>query len=101
MFRINGLEQSRADEKIAFTLYFLVFRYGKPLKNGRYEITIRLSHSILASMVGLTRESTTKVLRTLHNKDIISYSGGIYIVDKDSLEHYVGEDVFKDLELSS
>lgn len=99
MFRINGLEQSRADEKIAFTLYFLVFRYGKPLQNGRYEITLRLRHAILASMVGLSRESTTKVLRNLQEKGIISYTGGIYIVDKDSLEHYVGEDVFKDLEL--
>lgn len=99
MFRINGLGQSRADEKIAFTLYFLVFRYGKPLKNGRYEITLRLRHAILASMVGITRESTTKILRSLQKKGIIAYSGGIYIVDKDSLEHYVGEDVFKDLEL--
>lgn len=99
MFRINGLTQSRADEKIAFTLYFLVFRYGKQLKNGRYEITLRLRHAILASFVGLTRESTTKVLRQLQDRGIISYSGGIYTVDKDSLEHYVGEDTFKDVAL--
>lgn len=100
MFRINGLGQSRADEKIAFTLYYLVFRYGKVLPNGRYEITLRLPHAIIASMVGLTRESTTKVLRSLQKKGIISYARGIYKVDKDSLEHYVGEDVFKDLELA-
>ena len=101
MFRINGLGQSRADEKIAFTLYYLVFRYGKVLSNGRYEITLRLPHSIIASMVGLTRESTTKVLRNLQKKGIISYNRGIYRVDKDSLEHYVGEDIFKDFELTS
>lgn len=99
LFRINGLEQSRADEKIASTLYFLVFRYGKPLPDGRYEIGLRLPHALLASLVGITRESTTKALRGLQKKRIISYARGIYKVNKDALEHYIDEDAFKELQL--
>lgn len=100
MLRINGLGQSRADEKIAFTLYYLVFRYGTLLSDGRHEIKLRLPHTVIASMVGLSRESTTKTLRSLQRKGIISYSRGVYIVNKSSLEHYVGEDIYQSLELA-
>lgn len=99
MLRVNGLEQSRADEKIAYTLYFLLFRYGRHLKESRYEIDLQLRHAVIAGMVGLSRESTTKVLRKLQQKNIISYARGIYTVDKDKLESYVGEDSFRDLRL--
>ena len=99
MLRINGLEQSRADEKIAFTLYFLVFRYGKQLEGSHYKIDLQLRHAVIASLVGLSRESTTKVLRKLQAKHIISYSRGIYTIDKEKLESYIGEDSFRDLEI--
>ena len=99
MIRINGLEQSRADEKIAFALYYLVFRYGIEKSQGIFDISIQLRHSTLASLVGLSRESTTKVLRTLQRKSIISYAKGIYSVDKKRLEDYVGEDTFRDIAL--
>ena len=100
MLRINGLGQSRADEKIAFTLYYLAFRYGTLLPDGRHEIKLRLPHAVIASMVGLSRESTTKALRSLQRKGIISYSRGVYTVNKSSLEHYVGEDIYQSLELA-
>ena len=60
LLRITGLEQSRAVEKIGFTLYYLLFRYGVEKKPGVYTINIKLSQLMISNLVGLTRESSTK-----------------------------------------
>lgn len=100
MLRINGLAQSRAEEKVAFTLYYLVFRYGKPEPDSRYQIiTIPLRHALIAGLVGLSRESITKILVKLQKQQIIEYSGEVYRVDKEALETYIGEDAFRDITL--
>lgn len=98
--RITGLEQSRAVEKIGFTLYYLLFRYGIEKRPGLHTINIKLSQLMIASLVGLTRESTTKNLKILKEKGIISYSGSVYTVNKHRLEQFLGEDSFRDLKLS-
>lgn len=99
LLRITGLAQSRADEKIAFILYYLLFRYGKLEKNDVYLIELHLTHATLASLVGLSRESTTKILNSLQSKKVISYERATYSVNKKNLEKYLGEDSFRDLDL--
>lgn len=98
MLRINGLAQSRAEEKVAFTLYYLIYRYGHQAPGETlHTIDITLRHTMLAGLVGLSRESTTKILRHLQSKGIISYDKGTYKVDKDLLENHIGEDAFRDI----
>lgn len=100
MLRINGLEQSRAEDKVAFTLYYLVFRYGiKSDESPFHVINMTLRHATIASLVGLSRESTTKILGTLQKKGIIDYSSGTYRVNKELLEGHIGEDAFRDVSL--
>lgn len=99
MLRITGLEQSRAADKIGFTLYHLVFTHGIEAKDGWYDIDVRLSHSLFASLVGLSRESTAKNLGTLREKGIIRYESFHYRVNKQKLEAFLGEDGFRDLSL--
>lgn len=97
LLRITGLEQSRAIEKIGFTLYYLLFRYGVEKKPGIYTINVKLSQLMIANLVGLTRESSTKNLNVLKEKGIITYSSSMYTVNKQKLEHFLGEDGFRDL----
>lgn len=100
MLRINGLTQSRAEEKLAFTLYYFVFRYGYKAPGEKlHTIGVTLRHTMLAGLVGISRESTTKILRTLQAKGIISYDHGIYKIDKGLLEGHIGEDAFRDVVL--
>ncbi len=99
MLRVNGLAQSRAEDKVAFTLYYLVFRYGQLQPDGLHTITIPLRHTTIAGLVGLSRESTTKILGKLQKQGIIDYAGGIYKVHKDQLENHIGEDAFRDVVL--
>lgn len=97
LLRITGLEQSRAVEKIGFTLYYLLFTRGKEVSPGVFKIDVRLSHSLFGSLVGLTRESTAKNMKLLRDKGIIDYASFTYTVHKAKLEAFLGEDGFRDL----
>ncbi len=95
LLRITALEQSSAAEKIALTLYYLLFRHGEEIKPGVYTIKMKMTQSMIASLVGLTRESTAVNLKLLKKKGIVSYGNFNYSVDKAQLERFVGEDSFK------
>lgn len=99
LIRITALEQSTAAEKIAMTLYYLVIRHGVERKPGEFTINLKMTQSMIASLVGLTRESTAVNLKLLQKKQIISYSNFTYVINKSKLERYVGEDGFKDISL--
>lgn len=100
LLRITGLEQSRAIEKIGFTLYYLLFHYGIEKEPGFYTVNIKLSQLMVANLVGLTRESTTKNLKILKNKGVIDYDHSSYMIHKAKLESFLGEDSFRDLKLT-
>lgn len=100
LLRINGLNQSRAIDKICYTLYYLLFLYGRCIKENVYVIDLRLSQSSLAQLIGQTRESTAKNIKILKNKGIIDYRSSIYTVDKTKLENFIGEDGFRDINLN-
>lgn len=97
LLRATGLEQSRAVEKIAYTLYYLLFRYGTQTSANEYTISIKMSQAMIASFVGITRESTAKNLKILKDKKIITYSHSIYTINKTKLEAFMGEDGFRDM----
>lgn len=100
LLRITALEQSSAAEKIALTLYYLILRHGKKTSGSKYEIRIKMTQSMLASLVGITRESTAINLKLLKKKGIVTYKNFIYVVDKSNLERFVGEDSFKNASMS-
>lgn len=100
LLRITGLEQSRAVEKIGFTLYYLLFRYGIEKSPGIHAVNIKLSQLMIANLVGLTRESTTKNLKLLKDKGVIDYDHSTYTINKAKLENFLGEDSFRDLSIT-
>lgn len=99
LMRITALEQSNALEKIALTLYYLLIRHGIEKKPGYFTIDIKLTQSMIASLVGLTRESTAVNIAKLKQLKVIEYKNFIYVVNKRNLEKLIGEDSFKDVSL--
>ena len=100
LLRITGLAQSRATEKICYTLYYLVFRYGIDRGNGSYVIDLKITQSMLAGLIGQTRESTAKNLKLLKDAGVVDYTSSTYTVNKARLEAYLGEDAFRNLSLT-
>ncbi len=100
LMQISALEQSRAAEKLILMVYYLMFRYGKEKKPGEYILNLNLTHTTLASLMGLTRETTTTELGRLKRKGIIAYDTKSFTVYRDVLEKKLGDDSFADIKLS-
>lgn len=75
--------------RLAKRLLTLVKQYGKPTRNG-ITIDIKLSQESLGRMLGVTRESVNKGIRTLEAQGIIAHEHGIInVTDIASLEAFV------------
>ncbi|MCW1908439.1 MAG: Crp/Fnr family transcriptional regulator [Candidatus Saccharibacteria bacterium] len=98
LIRVNALEQPKARDKLVYTLYYLCQRYSKN-NDGRNFVTIPMSltHQTLASLVGLTRETTAVEMSRLKKQKVISYKQQRYQINLEKLLEIIGEDSFKDI----
>lgn len=97
LFRATGLSQSSASHKVCYALYFLVYRYGIEQDRGDYVVPIPLTHELIASFIGQSRENTSKTIKNLSQEGILQYRSKTYTVNLNRLERYLGEDAFRDI----
>lgn len=97
LMQVSALEQSRAADKLLLILYYLMFRYGKETKPQEYTISLHLTHTTLASLMGLTRETTTTELGRLKRKGIVHYDAKTFVIYRDKLVRKLGDDSFQDI----
>ena len=101
MVRVNALEQPKARDKLVYTLYYLCQRYGhvKPELNqaGNVTIPFALTHQNIASLVGLTRETTAIEMSKLKKAHVISYRQQHYTINIPKLMDVLGEDSLRDI----
>lgn len=90
--RINALEQSRASDKILYTLQFLAHRFGKDLNDDLVKIQLPLTKQDMANFMGLARETTTIELKKLERKGVISISHRNYTIDTTKLKELLGDE---------
>lgn len=77
--------------RLAKKLLHLAERFGTESAGGGVRIGLRLSQSELADLVGATRESVNKQLRTWSGDGILRVERGeLTILDTARLEHYAG-----------
>lgn len=100
MIHITALEQARAREKILNILYYLCLLSGSEFKPGKYKVELHLTHSIIASLCGLTRETTALELSKLKKTGTVKYTARYYLIDKVKIEQLLGEDNFANLNLN-
>jgi CRP/FNR family transcriptional regulator len=98
LIRVNALEQPKARDKLVYTLYYLCQRYSKN-NDGRNIVTIpmNLTHQTIASLVGLTRETTAVEMSRLKKQKVITYSQQRYQINLEKLLEIINEDSFKDI----
>ena len=98
--RISALEQPKAREKLMYTLYYLCKRFGAPGKHGNTQIMLDLTHQTLGALVGLTRETTATEMSKLKKQKILTYKNQDYTVDTEKLLSLIGEDSFRDINIT-
>lgn len=99
LLRVTGLTQNRAIDKICYTLYYLLFRYGIEKSPDVYEIDLKITQGLLAQLIGQTRESTAKNIKLLKKAGVVDYNSLTYSVNKRKLENFLGEDSFRQIVL--
>lgn len=71
LVRLSSLEKTTTRDKLIAALKFLSVHHAQERKSGWYRVDFPISHQILADMIGVTRESTTMVMKDLQNEKII------------------------------
>jgi CRP-like cAMP-binding protein len=99
LIRITALEQARARDKILFTFYYLVKRFGKDITTDWSTLQIALTHQMIADLVGLTRETTAVELNAIKKTKILSYKRQKYLVHVGRLLKAIDEDSFATITL--
>lgn len=83
---VKCLLPRETEVRIANLLPILSRKFGEDAAGGSVTIDLRLTHQDLAAMVASTRESVTKVLNELRNRDVIAIeSGRITLKDHQAL----------------
>lgn len=91
---INALAQSKGVDKILYILQLLAMRFGRSLNHEDVLIAIRLTHQDIASMAGLTRETTSVELHKLKKSGVIHYQDQHYVINPKKLQAMLGSDEF-------
>jgi len=71
MRRMSSLEKSSTRIKLFAALSYLARHHADPPKSGWQRVRFPISHQLLADMIGVTRESTTMVMKTLQNEKVV------------------------------
>lgn len=101
LLQTTALEQSRAAEKLLLMMYYLMLRYGRETNGGIYHVNLRLTHSTLGSLMGLTRETTTMELGRLKRKKIVNYNSSGFTINKLKLEKRLGDESFGTVQIKT
>lgn len=99
LVRIAALEQAKAREKIAYTMFYLLLRYSREIMPGVFRLELKLKHQDIAELVGLTRETTAIEVHALQEAKILSYQNQRYLIKKEKLLGILNEDSLRQLEL--
>lgn len=71
LVRLSSLEKTTTRDKLCAALKFLAVHHSQERKTGWHRVNFPISHQILADMIGVTRESTTMVMKDFQKDKII------------------------------
>ncbi len=100
LIRINALEQPKARDKLIYTLFYMCQRYGQQ-DAVRVHLPFTLTHQNLASLVGLTRETTASEINKLKKEKVLTYDSQKYVVNVEKLLELIGEDSLRGLHIKA
>lgn len=89
LFQMNDVLKKSPKAQICSTLYRMAIQSNSISNSVNSSITIYLTHELLASIVGCSRVTVTRVLRELKNENVINTSNGqIIIINFATLKKY-------------
>ena len=78
--QLEAMKHKTAKDKILLLLPYLVEKIGKQLRPNTYKLLLKLSHQEIADLSGITRETTTALLKELAKEGVIKQQRTTWIV---------------------
>jgi CRP/FNR family cyclic AMP-dependent transcriptional regulator len=89
MNQLEIMKNKKAIEKVSMLLPYLIAKAGKKIKPDVYELQLKLSHQEIADISGVTRETTTTLIKELEKEKIIDQHRGKWLINTKNLSKYV------------
>ncbi|MBX4197572.1 Crp/Fnr family transcriptional regulator [Candidatus Saccharibacteria bacterium] len=86
MQQLEVMKNKKAIDKVGLLLPYLVSKAGKKIKPGVYQLQLKLSHQEIADLSGVTRETTTTLIKELEKDGIIDQHKGKWLINLKNLE---------------
>jgi CRP-like cAMP-binding protein len=86
MSQLEVMKNKKAIDKVGLLLPYLISKAGKKLKPDVYQLRIKLSHQEIADLSGVTRETTTTLIKELEKLGIIDQNHGKWLINTKRLE---------------
>jgi CRP/FNR family transcriptional regulator len=91
MNQLEAMKHKTAKDKIILLLPYLVDKIGKKVRPHTYKLELKLSHQEIADLSGITRETTTALLKELEGDGIIQQQRDTWIIHlNDEQETLIG-----------
>jgi len=91
MNQLEIMKNKKAIDKVGLLLPYLISKAGKKIKPGVYELELKLSHQEIADLSGVTRETTTTLIKELENMGVLDQSASKWLINLKNLPNYSGE----------
>jgi CRP/FNR family transcriptional regulator len=80
MNQLEAMKHKTAKDKILLLLPYLVGKIGQEMRPHTYKLQLKLSHQEIADLSGITRETTTALLKELESEGIIKQQKDTWII---------------------
>jgi CRP/FNR family transcriptional regulator len=95
--RINALSQSKAFDKVLYTIHYLSLCFGHDVRTDLVEISLPFTQQDVANFTGLTRETISVELKKLSTLKVILYRNRNFVVLTDKLNELLDDDYDRQL----
>lgn len=78
--RVGNLQYTNAYDRVIYFLLLMAQRFGRPNETQAIEVTLPLTHYLIASTVNVARETASRCMKRLTQKGIIQKRSKRYII---------------------
>ncbi|MBX4188625.1 Crp/Fnr family transcriptional regulator [Candidatus Saccharibacteria bacterium] len=89
MNQLEVMKNKKAIDKVCMLLPYLITKSGKKISNDVYELQLKLSHQEIADLSGVTRETTTTLVKQLEKKGVVDQKHANWRVNTAALDKMI------------
>jgi CRP/FNR family transcriptional regulator, cyclic AMP receptor protein len=86
MTQLEVMKNKKAIDKVGMLLPYLISKSGREIKPAVFELELKLSHQEIADLSGVTRETTTTLIKQLEKDGVIDQSDHKWLINQKNLD---------------